>query len=279
MIKNGIIISDTHSGCGLALMPKKVRLDDGNIVYPSRIQKKLNYMWEYFWNEWVPEVTKEEPYVLIHNGDAIDGVHHNSKTQLTQNLTIQKDIALELLAPRVESKLCQAYYHIRGTEAHVGKSAEDEEDLARQLGAKRNEDGQYARYDLWLAFGKKNNMLAHFSHHIGTTNSAAYESTAVYKEMVEAYNEAGRWGDRAPDVVVRSHRDRQFETRIATKHGYGISLVTPAWQVKTPFVWKQGLGRSSTPQIGGYLIRSGDEDTIFTRFWVHRIERSKTEFV
>ena len=58
-----------------------------------------------------------------------------------------------------------------------------------------------------------------------------------------------------------------------------MSIVTPAWQLKTPFVYKLGMGRSSQPQVGGYLIRVGDEDGLYTRFKVWDIERPKTEKV
>ncbi len=274
-INNIIVISDQHFGCEMGLFPlDKFRLDGGGYYYPSPLQKKVRWMWDYFWKEWVPEVTKGEDYIVVNNGDAIDGVHHGSVTQFSQNLAVQKDFAVTCLLPIIENKKCARYYHIRGTEAHVGKSSQYEEEIAQTLKAKPDDNGNYARWELWYSMQKK---LIHFSHHIGTTGSSAYESTAVYKEMVEQFVDAGRWGDQPPDVVVRSHRHRQFETRIATKNGYGISLVTPGWQLKTPFVHKLPGGRASTPQMGGYLIRHGDEDQIFTRFKVWRISRSKVE--
>ena len=168
------------------------------------------------------------------------------------------------------------YSHVRGTEAHVGQSGAEEERLAQRLGAIPNEQGQHARWELWKRLG---GALIHFSHHIGTTGSSAYESTAVYKEMVEAFVEAGRWGDEPPQVVGRSHRHRCLETRIPTKDGYGISVVTPAWQLKTPFAHR-GAGarqaRPPRPRIGGGLIRHGDEE-LPTRFKVWRIERPREE--
>ena len=274
-IKNIIVISDQHFGCEMGLFPlPKFRMDGGGYYYPSPLQKKVAIMWKIFWEEWVPEVTKGEKYFVVNNGDSIDGVHHGSVTQFTQNLERQKDFAVECLNPIANNTLCAGYYHIRGTEAHVGKSGQYEEEVVKMLGAKPDESGNHARWEMWFAL---QNKLIHFSHHIGTTGSSAYESTAVYKEMVEAFVEAGRWDDQPPDVVVRSHRHRQFETRIATKNGYGISLVTPGWQLRTPFVHKLPGGRASTPQMGGYLIRTGDEDSIYTRFKVFRISRSKVE--
>jgi hypothetical protein len=274
-IKNMIVVSDQHFGCEMGLFPlTKFRMDGGGYYYPSTLQKKVAQLWKIFWDEWVPEVTKGDSYIVVNNGDSIDGTHHGSVTQITQNLERQKELAITCLMPIVQNKKCVQYYHIRGTEAHVGKSGQYEEEIANALGAKPDENGNHARWEMWYNL---QNKLIHFSHHIGTTGSSAYESTAVYKEMVEQFVEAGRWDDLPPDVIVRSHRHRQFETRIATKTGYGISLVTPGWQLKTPFVHKLPGGRASTPQLGGYLIRCGDEDQIFTRFKVWRISRSKTE--
>jgi hypothetical protein len=278
MINNIVVISDTHFGCKLGLCPPEVILDEGGTYHHSSLQAKVWAMWNEFWEDWIPEVTKGEPYILVHNGDVIDGVHHNSVTQISHNIEDQTKIALQVLRPVIASSECYGYYHIRGTEAHIGSSGQYEEAIARQLharpqivGGKRN----YARWELWLQFGR-GKTLVHFTHHVGQTNSAAYESTAVYKELVEAYNEAGRWADKAPQAVVRSHRHRQFEIKIATEKGYSFSVVTPGWQLKTPFVYKIGLGRSTTPQIGGYLLRSGDEDVLYTRFKVWKIGRPPT---
>ncbi len=271
VIKNIIVVSDTHFGCQLGLCPPNVQLDNGGIYQQSALQVKTWGMWEEFWGRWVPEVTKGEPFIVVHNGDALDGVHHNAITQITHNIKDQIIIGEKILQDIINLTKCKGYFHIRGTEAHVGVSGQWEELLARNLGAVPDENGNHARWELWLEINK---ALVHFTHHIGGTSSAAYESTAVYKELVEAFNEAGRWQDRPPDVIVRSHRHRQMEIRIPTNKGYGISLVTPGWQLKTPFTYRVGLGRSTSPQIGGYLIRSGNTDHIYTRFKIWKIERS-----
>jgi hypothetical protein len=158
---------------------------------------------------------------------------------------------------------------IRGTEAHVGKSAEMEEILARELGATPDETGQYSRFELWVRCGKG---LIHALHHIGTTGTSHYESTAPLKELSESYTESGRWHDAPPDVIVRSHRHRHIEIRVPTGLGYGITFVTAGWQLKTPFTHKIPGARISTPQIGGSLIRQGDHD-LYTRHRIWRMRR------
>lgn len=269
-IHNLVVVSDTHCGCQLALCPPKVTLDEGGTYHQSPLQKKLWAMWQEFWGEWVPTYTHGEPFAVVHNGDAIDGKHHDSTTQITHNIKDQCQIAIEVMQPIVE--LCEGrYYHIRGTEAHVGKSAATEEGLAAALGAIPDAH-QHARNDLWIQVG---DGLVHLLHHIGSTGSLAYETTAVMKELTESFVEAARWGRRPPDMLVRSHRHRYSELAIPTNRGKSRAVVTPAWQAKTPFAWKIPGARLSTPMFGGLVIRWAEESqTLFIREKVWTVEPS-----
>lgn len=275
-VRNLIVISDTHCGCALGLHPlKKMRMDGVGWYAPSEFQEQMFALWNEFWREWVPEVTRGEPYDVVHNGDAIDGVHHNATTQITQNLRDQAEIAKTVLEPIVAG--CTAmggtYFHIRGTEAHVGKSGVEEERLAQALGAKPNAVGQYARYDLWKRVG---DALVHLLHHVGVTGSAAHEASAVNAELTAEYVEAARWHREPPDFIVRSHRHRSIAVDLNSAKGYAAGIVTPAWQGKTPFAWKVAGARISEPQFGGILIRHGDEE-FFYRRKVWTVERSPEE--
>lgn len=277
VVRNLIVFSDTHCGCKLGLCsPTGARLDTGGSYMPSKFQVKVWKLWTEFWDVWVPEVTRGEPYDVVHNGDAIEGVHHRATTPISHNLDDQQRIAEDVLRPVVEK--CHAsggrYFHIRGTEAHVGQSGEYEEKLARSLGAVPNDEGQYARFDLWKRVGKK--CLVHLLHHIGTTSSANHESSAVNAELAAEYVEAARWGNTPPDFVVRSHRHRSIAVVMDSANGYAAALVTPAWQGKTPFVWKKAGARLSEPQFGGLLIREGDEEH-FYRHKVWSLDRSPEE--
>jgi len=270
---NLVVISDTHCGCQLGLCPpKRIRLDEGGSYSPSRLQRKVWRCWEDLWRQWVPEATRGEPYAIVVNGDTLDGRHHGAVTQFAGNLADQARVAYEALAPVVEG---HPLYMIRGTEAHVGPSAEAEEQLAERLGAIPDEDGRYARWELWkwLAGRKK---LVHFLHHIGVTGSQAYEATAVHKELVEAFAEAARWRQHPPNAVIRSHRHRFTETRIPTADGAAIAAVTPGWQLKTPFAWKVPGGRQSLPQIGALLVRVARGE-IYVREKIYPLTRSRAE--
>lgn len=273
-IRNAIVISDTHGGCKLSLMhPDGARLDEENIVYPSPLQRKLWSHWEYLWGEWVPRVTHGEPFTLIHNGDVMDGVHHQGTTQWSHNLTDQKNHCEKILKPAVD--LAEGRYHqIRGTEAHVGKSACEEESLAKSLGAIPNEHGQYARWELWMRLGGSDGPLCHFLHHIGNTSSAQHETSALNAEYAAICTDCARWGREPPLIVCRSHRHRCSEVRLPAHRGYATVFVTACWQLKTPFTWKIAGARVTTPQIGASLIRVGDEES-HTRHCIIDIERGK----
>ena len=259
--QNLVVISDLHCGCQFGLCPPTVTLDGGQIVKQSRAQAAVWAWWVEFWGQWVPRVTNRQPFDVVINGDIVDGRHHGTTTQISANLADQAKIAVAVMAP--VAKRARRLYVIRGTEAHVGPAAEEEERLAQRLGAVQDETGNYSRQELWIQVGA---WLSHLAHHIGTTNSAAYESTAVLKELIAQFEDAAQWGERPPQCVVRSHRHRCLSVEIPGVAGDMVSVVTPGWQLKTPFAYRLGMGRNSAPQIGGLLIRQGDEEPHIRKF-------------
>jgi hypothetical protein len=235
-------------------------------------------LWMNFWTQWVPEVTRGEPYDIVHNGDVIDGVHHNTTTQISHNIHDQLTIAEHVLRPIITACRQQGgqYYHIRGTGAHVGQSSVYEEMLAARLDAKPNAQGQHARYDLWKRVGGPQGILVHLLHHIGTTSSASHEASAVNAELTAEYVEAARWHREPPDYIVRSHRHRSIAVDIDSAKGYAAAIVTPGWQGKTPFAWKVAGARLAEPQFGGVLIRQGDVEHYYRRK-IYSVDRSIEE--
>lgn len=276
-VRNLVVVSDTHCGCKLGLHHDgRSRLDDGGWYLPSDFQMAMLAYWREFWDEWVPTVTRGEPYDIVHNGDIVEGVHHRASTPISHNEEDQKAIAVALMEPVIAkaAKMGGRYFQIRGTEAHVGISAKHEESIAKTLKAVRSKTGQYARWDLWKRVGER--CLVHLLHHVGTTGSAAHESSAVNAELTAMYVQAARWGKEPPDYVVRSHRHRSIAVDLDSAKGYAAAIVTPAWQGRTPFSYKIPGARVSEPQFGGICIREGDEEHYYRRK-VWTVDRSDEE--
>lgn len=271
-IRQAVVVSDLHCGCQFGLCPPEVTLDGGGSYRASGLQGKVWRYWDQFWNRYVPRVTRSEPWVLILNGDAIDGVHHGVNTLATSNISDQVGIAEACLRGPVSQ--AAALYVVRGTEVHVGQSGEDEETLAKRLGAKPDANGRHSRFELRLKLGE---ALVDVQHHIATVNSNAYETTALTREFVTACEEAGRNGQQRPDCIIRSHRHRYAETRVPVKGGYGIVATCPGWQLKTPLTYRMPGARQALPQFGGLVLRYGDEDGLYVRARVWTIERTPIE--
>ncbi len=270
---NIVVVSDTHIGSGVALChPDGFERDEGGTVMPSKTQLALWDRWREFWDVWVPEVTLGETYTVVHAADIIEGVPHGSVGSMSNNLSDQGRHAEKILKPIVER--CDGrYYQLRGTEAHGGKSAQEEERIAKAIGAIREKGSKrYARDELWIRVGGKRGGLAHIMHHIGTTGSSAYESSAPMRELAEEFVEAGRWGDEPPRVVIRAHRHRHLQIRIPSEKGDAIVATTPAWQAKTPFTFKIAGARLTQPQIGGIIIRY-HKGELYLRNRIWRLER------
>ena len=133
--------------------------------------------------------------------------------------------------------------------------------------------GNYSRWDLWKKMGPH---LFHFAHHIGFTSSAAHETSAVNAELSLMFTASGKSGDRPPTIAVRSHRHMCCEVRFPDEKYYTGAFCTPAWQLRTPFSFRVARGRCYMPQVGGALIRLGDEE-LHTRFFIRNVKRDKPE--
>ena len=269
-INNLVVVSDLHCGCRMGLCTADIPLDGGGFYTQSVIQKASSLWWDEFWNDWVPEATRGEPFAVVVNGDAVEGTHHGSKTPISHNHADQQRAAEIALQPVVAA--CGGrFYMVRGTEAHVGQSSENEERLGQALGAVRNEKGAATSYSLRLRVGP---ALVHLAHHIGGSSKIGTAASAITAEYEQMLANSARWGWEPPDVIVRSHIHSNIEVKMPTARQFGMCLITPAWQAMTPFGRKIRVGRVSEAQMGGILIRAEGDD-VYSRSFVRCMEPAK----
>lgn len=269
-----LFLGDTHIGDDGGLCPPTgfVR-DSGAVVTQNRGQRVTWEHWEEA-REWVRQVLKGRPFDAVLGGDLVDGMHHNSTTEMSDNINDQERAAVSILAKMLEGSDRRFAY--RGTDAHVGPAGQSDERIARALDCTPDEDGRFARYDLWYRMGHKDGPLVHGLHHIGTVGTQAYESTALMKEYTESCIEAARMGVQPPDVIVRHHRHRGLDVKIPTKRGQALVFTVQGWQLKSSsFTWRATGVRQAVPQLGLTLLLFNDEAGAYTRHFTRFGARSR----
>lgn len=251
-IVNYVSFGDTHIGCKLALAPPATVADFGARLAQSDNQKVLWSWFNEFFNEFVPWATKGEPFALVHGGDIVDGVHHRSTTQTTQDMAAQEALAVQTLEPFVER--AHAFYCIAGTPAHAGESWIAERRIARDLGAVAvpgtNDERLFMEVNMMVGDALVNDL-----HHVSVASTHQSDPAGLQRELIEQQITAAKAGARAPDVILRHHRHRNCHVNVPTEGGNRAHAVAvPGWQLKTPFVWKTP-GRNHLPHFGGAVIR------------------------
>lgn len=234
-----IIVSDLHCGSTVGLCPPDYPLLDDGAWQLNKVQR---WIWDHWtkWIHWVEDYTKDRPYVLLVNGDAIEGVHHGTKEVVHADPGIHVSIAVDCLRPL--SRGASRTYVVRGTGAHVGHSSEHA--IGRAIGA-QEVDGVYSRHHWVFRVGP---TVVSAKHHIGTVTRRSLRGTQLSVNLEEERAECAAAGHPMPDLLVRSHRHcyGHYQTEDAQ------IIVTPAWQALTSFGWK--VVPSAIPSIGGVIV-------------------------
>lgn len=251
-------VADLHVASTVALAPKAgIKLPDGGLYQPNSFQRTLHKFWEYHWSTWVPAQARGADSLIVPLvGDLIDGNHHGTINIVSPDADIQKQAALEVIYSI--KKLCplpiSEFFVIRGTEAHTGPNGQSEDWIAKELGCRPTATGEHSGYQLWL---EVDGVVMHFAHSISGGPNTVNEGTALVTQMRNFLLEAAQWGRRRPDIIVRAHWHRFWQQSIPCEDGHIEGVVTPAWQLKTPFV--ERIDPVKMPHIGGIAILVEDK--------------------
>jgi len=248
-VKAIVVTSDWHVASTMGLCPEAgIQVEDSTHIPPNIFQETLYKFWMHFWTEFVPaQIAGAERVVHVINGDMIEGVHHRQVGIATNNLAWQEAAAIGMYES-IPLKADETFM-VAGSEAHSGPGSQSDQRIGAAIKATPSEIGSF-HWQLWLDV---DGAVIQFAHHIGVTSSAAYETSAPMREMVAGLVEAAQWGNRVPTVFVRSHRHRFTLVPLATEHGRISTVITPGWQLRTPYV--ERIDRMRMPQIGGVVLK------------------------
>jgi hypothetical protein len=234
-----VLVGDTHFGGFTALCPAELKLDDEGVYHASPVQRQLLAWWDSFWGE-VKRERQGRKLIVIHMGDMVDGNVHG-RGQAIANENDQKRAAQELMMPVREQ--ADKFFMLRGTEAHVGNSAEREKTLENLLEADACE---------WEMLLDIDGVLFDLSHH-GTGSSRPWgtsAATTAWRVIADCH----RSGVPAPRFVVRGHTHMIDDSgeRVAGTRAFS----TPAWQLRNAYGYK--VNAQTRSDIGGVIVDGTD---------------------
>lgn len=248
MQRTELLLADLHTGSTVAVMPPSFDLDDGGTYKVSRGQR---WLWR-SWEDMLEQVDRRKvgPVTTHIDGDAVEGDSKNRSKQLvTRNRSTLLSMATTLLEPLAQLSAALIFY--RGTAAHVGKSAELEEELAKDLGGlKHPETGQRA---WWASRWRSEGVTLDIAHHPrvggGSPETKAIRADRLARTAVFQY--ANR-GEEPPDLLVRGHLHEYADSY---DHYRTRAIMLPCWTLATEYVHK--LEPLSLADIGAVMVHTG----------------------
>lgn len=246
------VTSDHHAGSTVGLCPPRIELDDGGAYEASKAQNWIWDHWLHYW-DWIEELRSKHSATLYmeFNGDITDGNHHGTTQILSGNSTAQAAVVDECM--RVPLALApDKLFFVRGTEAHVGKSAAYEERIA--LGLQKDGrpvvgDPDTGRASWWHLRAEIEGVRLDFAHH-GRIGSRPWTKPNVTANLAaEIFYEHAASNEPHPHLAIRSHYHRHIDTY--DQHPVRV-IQTPAWQLATAFVHR--IAPESIADVGGLAI-------------------------
>jgi predicted phosphodiesterase len=207
---------------------------------PTMRQKQIYKHFEYCM-EYAAQNRKGKRLVVVHNGDAIEGVHHGSTQVVTQNKGEQAEIHTELMdiflrRVKFSRKNGDRLYYVSGTETHVG---DKEQGIAKDLSAEKNPDGGRIFDHLELNI---NGRLVWFVHHGMGRGGGPNEGNALRNWLRDVYWDCKKVNAQPPDMVISGHTHtptwNAYIARDENKFHMIHGVICPSWQAKTRFAYK-----------------------------------------
>lgn len=258
MKKINVILSDTHCGSDRAVFPPSISLpplmadETERLLHYTNNQKKL-YDHLIYTARCIRQAFPDHQKVIIHNGDAIEGVHHRtiqlSAPMPEDHVLIHQQIMEDFLHEVGFSvKNGDELYYGSGTETHTGFTEATIARYFEPLGAKFYDELKLNQ------FGQK----IWFVHQWKSSGDGYGEGNSIYNGLKQMYANSLREKWVMPDLVVASHFHKatlaSYSIDWKTYHG----MITPSFQMKTRFGQKVsafqrndiGLGLVETSEAG-----------------------------
>jgi len=265
-IEKVLCISDLHCGSTQAIAVDGVELEEQGTYQATKFQLGLSKVFENQLDRIFDKLGGEK-FVLILNGDMIDGKHHNNpfvENLIADQINILSGV-ISKITDRSGSQIERTYF-MQGTEAHAGIGNDTERGIAEKYGSKlrvKANGSSKTWQEMELRFS--NGAVLHTTHHFNFTN--IYEGTCYEREWKEIGISYLRAGKKPPDIFYRGHIHQFGNPYILPSHPLTKigCFSTPGWQGKSQYVMKS-MGRMKLLQLGMCLLEIEDGKVVLRDF-------------
>ena len=244
-------VGDLHVGSTVALMPPKIRLDDGGYHYASEEQLWYWECWQRFWQDTAELKEKFGALcVVIFGGDEREGDHHNTTQIWAKNVGDQNRGVLQTL--EVARDVADRAVFVRGTPSHDGPAAGATEAYASIL-SMRGWDiiGDGDRFSWWNYTGVWGGVKVDVAHAPGTKSWVPHtKDLSASRHAQYSWEEYHQDGIEAPDIIVRHHVHYKAQGFYQNTACFFI----PSWQLPTNWVKSRGVKSPKIERPGGLRI-------------------------
>jgi hypothetical protein len=229
-------MSDMHSGSVYSLFPDRIlHLRTNKNHTPTAIQRKMYDHWKAC-AAYVKRERKGKNVILVHNGDAIEGVHHNSLDHITPQWSDHVQIHIELMGDFRKMAGITAsdkMYYVSGTESHT---RDEEGGIAEHFDAEPAEEiaGKVYRLHHELKL-KINGREVWYTHHGANAGKGANEGNGLRNWMRDIYWDMKREGKTPPHMIYSSHFHKTTYTSYVQDYHTIHGKILPSWQQKTRY--------------------------------------------
>jgi hypothetical protein len=212
-----VVVNDLHIWSTVGLWPAGFISVEGVPIGQNEFQKITWDCWLKLWGQTIPSLMRGDPFLLIVNGDVIEGKHHNSVELMSADPDDQWEAVMKAFEPCGHSAIA----FTEGTECHTRNF---EHIAAQKLGGIKDPNtGRPAHAKLFLDIAGLR-LIAR--HHMPTSSIPWGESRALKAEFDKETVSAAMNKETAPNVLLLAHRHVYGEYRCAN----GLAICCPAWQ-------------------------------------------------
>lgn len=233
-----VCLSDMHSGSSVALFPDKLyKFNLERNHTPTEAQQRI---YKHFLRCAVEakRLRKGKRMIVVHNGDAIEGFHHQTTQVLTAVMQEQRDLHIYLMRRFLthagfDPALGDKVIYIKGTEIHT---KEGEEKIAFEMGAEYRMAPDFVNMEI-------NGRLIWFFHEGAGDSEGQNAGDALRLWLKRRYWDLVNRRRIIPDMIVSGHYHKPIystyvqrrDTGFHTMHG----MILPSWQMKTRHTWRK----------------------------------------